>query len=70
MSVPLIHEILPGCLMLPPLHFTASVWTVYGTQTGPVWTGKWWRVGGPIELVRLQEMGIRRLVLNAKGRPG
>jgi hypothetical protein len=51
MSVPLIHEILPGCLMLPPLYFTASVWTVYGTQTGPVWTGKWWRVGGPIELV-------------------
>jgi hypothetical protein len=35
-----IHEIRPGCLMLPPLHFPVRVWTADGAQAAAVWNGK------------------------------
>ncbi|HET6892510.1 MAG TPA: hypothetical protein VFH31_15510 [Pyrinomonadaceae bacterium] len=63
MSAPPIHEIRPGCLMLPPLHFPVRVWTADGMQEAAVWTGKLWWAGGPIEPVRWQEMSLRRLEL-------
>jgi hypothetical protein len=64
MKAPPIHEILPGCLMLPPLHF--PVWTADGTQEVAVWTGKWW-ASGPIEPIWWQEMVLRWLEPKAEG---
>ena len=61
-----IHEIRPGCVMLPPLHFPVRVWTADGTQAAAVWTGKELWAGGPIEPVRWQEMFLRRLELKAE----
>lgn len=51
MATPDIHEIRPGCLMLPPLHLPVRVWTADGTQAAAVWTGREWWAGGPIEAV-------------------
>ena len=58
-----IHEIRPGCLMLPPLHFSVRVWRADGSREAAVWTGKEWWAGEAIEPVRWQEMFFRRLDL-------
>jgi hypothetical protein len=63
MSASEIHEIRPGCLMLPPLHFPVRVWRADGSREAAVWTGKEWWAGGAIEPVRWQEMFFRRLDL-------
>jgi hypothetical protein len=58
-----IHEIWPGCLMLPPLVFSVRVWRADGSREAAVWTGKEWWAGEAIELVRWQEMFFRRVDL-------
>jgi hypothetical protein len=40
MSASEIHEIRPGCLMLPPLHFPVRVWPADGSREAAVWTAR------------------------------
>ena len=66
MSASEIHEIRPGCLMLPPLRFPVRVWRADGSREAAVWTGKEWWAGEAIERVRWQESFSAGLISPAK----
>jgi hypothetical protein len=65
MSASEIHEIRPGCLILPPLHFPVRVWRADGSREAAVWTGKESWAGEAMEPVRWQEISALAFLLEA-----